>query len=273
MIKNAIGRLPSAVPASVLRQVSAARFSWIAANDFRGGEWDTSQLKLQTRDNVVKRLGARASSIPVEQISFMLNMLNEQLKQGKTQAVENDLVSMLSDPQFNFKTYATRLAAVPACVTAQAVAKQELLDRPRHSAYEPNPEDAAVQFTVMHPPKGTAMRHFTEVLPASLRTPVSILDLLPDNAICVTNLPASPRAEDYRRLFIKFGDIDRCGIVEDINRILPASEPRDRQADVRGDHLQGPGRRPQGPENYGQIPHGQLCSSRQGTFHVSFDRL
>ena len=192
-------------------------FSWIAATRYKGKDPEAATIKAKAKERILNRLGNGSKNVPTEQVDFMLSVLYSQLKIGDSQKVEDSLVSKLSDPQFSFSEFVAEKLSAPAHIIEPFMEKfysqQSALND-----YEPDIEDFQIQLKVLKPPKGTDIQHFTEILPEEVRVPLNILELLPDNALCVSNLPLSNGVEVYRKLFSKYGEIQQCSLIKDINR-------------------------------------------------------
>ncbi len=198
--------------------------SWVNSYRYEGAEEGAKKAKEAVNAEVEKRLKEQQIIPPQIQLDFLLNLQYDRVRRGEAIQVEDELVKLLSDPEFSFRDFVLKRFSVPPSVAAMALATQEATSSSAEKAdYKPDCEDEAHEVLYKRPNPGMELKHPTEAVPQELRTPQSILDLLPATAICISNLPNGPTAptvEAYQRLCARFGSIEKCTLIHDINRIV-----------------------------------------------------
>eukprot|EP00826_Nyctotherus_ovalis_P059304 TRINITY_DN8232_c0_g2_i2.p1 TRINITY_DN8232_c0_g2~~TRINITY_DN8232_c0_g2_i2.p1 ORF type:complete len:258 (+),score=18.19 TRINITY_DN8232_c0_g2_i2:178-951(+) len=195
------------------------RFSWIAAGRYKEKDSNAPDIKSAAKKRIIERLGKRAKDFSDEGMDFMIGIMYEKFKGGDAKQTEDLLVSTIADDEFLLANYLTEHYSLPLYAQYELRAKERTEQRAQKD-YDPDPEDAETLIQFSTPPKGINLRHFTQIIPDSLKTTKNILDMLPDNGICVCSLPDSFTVETCQKLFEVFGPIAKCTVIHDVNSIL-----------------------------------------------------
>jgi len=191
------------------------RYSLISYRSYAYKDVKGDEIKETAKKRILSRLGEKAKDIPEEVMNLMIGEAYQELKGSNSQKAEDLLVNTISDKDFFFPSYMIERFLVPLYAVRQQMTKEAMESRSKQDYY-PDTEDEEIVIKVP-PPKGIHLKHFTEIIPESVRLPINILDMLPDNGICVTSLPNSFKEETLKNLFGVYGSIAKWTIIHDIN--------------------------------------------------------
>lgn len=196
------------------------RFSWIAAGRYKEKDVNAPEIKSAAKKRIIERLGKRAEDFSDEGMDFVIGTMYEKFKGEDAKQAEDFLVSAIADDEFLLADHFVEHYSLPLYAYYELKAKERAEQRAQED-YNPDPEDAETLIQLSTPPRGVSLKHFTQVIPDSLKATKNILDMLPDNGICVCSLPDSFTVETCRELFEVFGPIAKCTVIHDVNSTLP----------------------------------------------------